>query len=126
MGDDDRPKGPTFTAHIDVVESMGSDLFVHFATEAAGSLGGELESVGREIAPAGGTPSGATIEVVARLDASSRVRRGSDAQLWFDATRILFFDADSGENLTRRESVAADDGGALAATPSPEPAQPGR
>ncbi len=108
VAEGDRGNGPTFSARIDVVESMGSDLFVHFNTEAQGGLGGELESVGREIAPAGGSRSAETIEIVARLNAASEVRRGTDAELWFDASRVLFFDADTGENLTRRQSVVGE------------------
>jgi len=105
----DKGNGPTFRADIDVVESMGSDLFVHFNTEAEGGLGGELESVGREIAASTGSHSGGqSIEIVARLNAASGVHRGAEAELWFDATRVLFFDADTGENLTRRESVAGE------------------
>jgi len=110
VAEGDKANGPTFTAAIDVVESMGSDLFVHFNTEVQGGLGGELESVGREIAAStGGRSGGESIEIVARLNAASGVRRGAGAELWFDATRVLFFDADTGENLTRRESVASDD-----------------
>ncbi|HEX3395021.1 MAG TPA: sn-glycerol-3-phosphate ABC transporter ATP-binding protein UgpC [Acidimicrobiales bacterium] len=105
VAEGDRHKGPTFTAQIDVVESMGSDLFVHFNTEAEGGLGGELESVGREIAPGGGSRSDQSVEIVARLNAASKVERGAEAELWFDAERVLYFDAETGENLTRRPSV---------------------
>jgi multiple sugar transport system ATP-binding protein len=124
VAEGDRHKGPTFTAQIDVVESMGSDLFVHFNTEAQGGLGGELESVGREIAPGSGSRSDQSVEIVARLNAASMVERGAEAQLWFDAERVLYFDADSGENLTRRPSVegdgeGGDEGGGGAAGPSP-------
>jgi len=111
VAEGDRHKGPTFTAQIEVVESMGSDLFVHFDTEAEGGLGGELESVGREIAASPGARSGAqSIEIVARLNAASKVKRGAEAELWFDAERVLFFDSETGENLSRRQSVAGDDG----------------
>jgi len=112
VAEGDKHKGPTFTTQIDVVESMGSDLFVHFNTEAEGGLGGELESVGREIAASpGGRTGGQSIEIVARLNAASKVERGAEAELWFDAERVLFFDAETGENLSRRQSVAGDDGG---------------
>jgi len=111
VAEGDRHKGPTFTAQIEVVESMGSDLFVHFDTESEGGLGGELESVGREIAASPGARSGAqSIEIVARLNAASKVKRGAEAELWFDAERVLFFDSETGENLSRRQSVAGDDG----------------
>jgi len=120
VAEGDKHKGPTFTAQIDVVESMGSDLFVHFNTEVDGGLGGELESVGREIAASAGNRSGGqSIEIVARLNAASKVQRGADAELWFDAERVLYFDAETGENLSRRQSVAGDDGGDAESPPSP-------
>jgi multiple sugar transport system ATP-binding protein len=38
--------------------------------------------------------------VVARLDASSRIRRGERAKLWADTDRLRLFDPDSGASLT--------------------------
>ena len=38
-------------------------------------------------------------QVVARLDASSRVRQGQDAELWFNAEHLQLFDAESGHSL---------------------------
>ena len=43
-------------------------------------------------------------QVVARLDASSRIRRGEKAELWADTTRLHLFDPDSGASLMSGES----------------------
>jgi multiple sugar transport system ATP-binding protein len=40
--------------------------------------------------------------VVARLDPASHVRAGEVAELWLDATKLHFFDAESGKSLTER------------------------
>jgi multiple sugar transport system ATP-binding protein len=40
--------------------------------------------------------------VIARVDAASRIKRGEDAQLWVDATKLHLFDPSSGESLARR------------------------
>jgi multiple sugar transport system ATP-binding protein len=40
--------------------------------------------------------------VVARLNPTSKARAGESAEIWVDATKMHFFDADSGESLTFR------------------------
>jgi multiple sugar transport system ATP-binding protein len=40
-------------------------------------------------------------QVVARLDAASQVRRGQELELWVDTTKLHFFDAETGKNLSR-------------------------
>jgi multiple sugar transport system ATP-binding protein len=48
----------------------------------------------------GRADTGATEEqIVARLDAESRIREGADAEIWADARAIHVFDPQSGENL---------------------------
>jgi hypothetical protein len=36
------------------------------------------------------------------MDPASRLRAGEVAELWLDATKLHFFDADSGGSLTER------------------------
>ncbi len=38
--------------------------------------------------------------VVARLDSEAKVKVGEPTEVWVDATKLHFFDADSGENLS--------------------------
>jgi multiple sugar transport system ATP-binding protein len=96
-----KDRGTTFTAKIEVLESMGSELFVHFA---AGHSGDELQSQElRELAEdagAGDVPSsGEEGQITARLDPASKVQEGQDAELWVDATRLHLFDPDGGARL---------------------------
>jgi multiple sugar transport system ATP-binding protein len=95
---DKRDQGAVFTTKIDVVESMGSELYAHFPLESEGIESDEL----RELAEESGSAelSGEDETVVARLDAASGVRAGQDAELWLDVSKLHFFDLDSGHSLT--------------------------
>ena len=103
---DNRPQGITFRASIDVLESLGSDVFVYFTRELGqGVSSAELEELARD---SGRTDSGAGGEtIVARLDAATHVREGQDAELWVDARAMHIFDPATGRNL----SLGGDDGG---------------
>jgi hypothetical protein len=37
--------------------------------------------------------------MTARLDASSQVKRGETARLWYDTSKVQIFDTDGGKNL---------------------------
>jgi len=93
-----KDRGTTFTATIDLVESMGSEKYAYFSVKGESVESDEL----RELAEDAGTsevPSSGEGLVVARLDAASEVERGKDAELWVDSTKLHFFDPDSGANL---------------------------
>ncbi len=100
--DPDRP-GTTFTVTVDVVESLGSDVYAHFTDEdwrpAATSELAELA------ADSGVADSGASgHQIVTRLSTQTGVREGSRAELWVDTSRIHVFDPNTGVNLTRQEN----------------------
>ena len=46
-------------------------------------------------------------QIVARLDAASKVERGDEAELWVDTSKLHLFDADSGDDLAGAEPRAA-------------------
>jgi multiple sugar transport system ATP-binding protein len=104
---DKRDEGAVFRTKIDVVESMGSELYAHFSLERQGIESDEL----RELAEESGSAelSGDDETLIARLDAASRVRQGQEAELWLDVSKLHFFDLDSGRSLTAetREPEAA-------------------
>ena len=93
-----RGRGTTFGTTIDVVESMGSDVFVHFSIdqgEAASS-----QELAELAADSGRDETSTGVEaIVARLDASTKVKEEGRADLWFDASKIQVFSPSSGENL---------------------------
>jgi multiple sugar transport system ATP-binding protein len=96
---DNRAHGITFRTSIDVVESMGSDVFVYFTQDRdTGVNSAELEELAADAGRADTGASGDTI--VARLDAATQVREGGDAELWVDARAVHVFDPASGRNLS--------------------------
>jgi multiple sugar transport system ATP-binding protein len=96
-----KPQGQVFRAELDLVEAMGAEYYAHF-----GVGGGDVESADLQDLrdDAGGegehTAEGESV-VVARLAPTSRVRVGERAELWLDATKLHFFEADSGTSLTQ-------------------------
>jgi multiple sugar transport system ATP-binding protein len=94
---DIRPRGITFRASIDVVESLGSDVFVYFTTEGEQLSTAELDELALD---SGKADVGATgISIVARLRADTQVREGEEAELWADVRMIHVFDPATGRNL---------------------------
>jgi len=98
--------GTTFRTRIDVLESMGSELYVYFAAGSGGIDSAEL----RELAEDSGSaevPGAGTDRVVARLDIASEVRQGTEAELWLDASKVVLFDPESGRNLGLEQEAGA-------------------
>jgi multiple sugar transport system ATP-binding protein len=89
-------EGVTFEAKIDLIESMGSELYAYFdagsdqadKVEQAASEAGLEELAGAD-----------TNQVVTRLSPESKAKRGENLKLWVDPDRLLLFDPDSGERL---------------------------
>ena len=97
---DERRHGYVFDATIELVESMGSEIYAYFSYEgevARADQLGELEAD----AGADEVPGATGQQVIARLDASSDVHRGGRARLWLDTVRLHVFDPRTGRNLTR-------------------------
>jgi multiple sugar transport system ATP-binding protein len=110
---DARPNGITFRTSIDVLESLGSDVYVYFTQgREHGVDAAELEELARDSGRADSGASGDT--VVARLDAATGIREGHDAELWVDARAMHVFDPATGRNL----SLAGDDGGTVSVQPA--------
>jgi multiple sugar transport system ATP-binding protein len=86
--------GTTFTAEVDVLESMGSESFAYFTVDAEHVGSDELAELaadsGRAEVP--GEPG----QVVARIDAASDIRQGRQAKLWFNPKKLHLFDAETG------------------------------
>jgi multiple sugar transport system ATP-binding protein len=94
-----RDNGITFRATIDVLESMGSDVYVYFTQQSG--LTAQVDQLADLAVDSGKADTGATEEsVTARLDASTRVREGDNAELWADARAMHVFDPASGRNLS--------------------------
>jgi multiple sugar transport system ATP-binding protein len=97
---DAKDRGTSFRATIDLVESMGSEQYAYFKLEGEIVESDEL----RELAEDAGTaevPGSGAGTVVARLDAASQVKRGKEAELWVDSTKLHLFDPETGQSLKR-------------------------
>ena len=103
---DSRDKGITFRATIDVVESMGSDVYVYFTQQSG--LTAQVDQLADLAVDSGKADTGAAEEsVTARLDATTRIREGDNAELWADVRAMHVFDPESGRNLTLEAGPAA-------------------
>jgi multiple sugar transport system ATP-binding protein len=94
-----RGRGVTFQAKIDVLESMGSELYAHFNIEGHGGVESqELEELAQD-AGAADLPSGEAGQVTARLEPESGAREGQELELWIDAPQVQLFDPNDGRSL---------------------------
>ncbi|MFF7454422.1 ABC transporter ATP-binding protein [Kitasatospora sp. NPDC008115] len=90
--------GATVTVGVEVVESVGSDVFAHFTVEGDAVSGGGLEEVGAQQAEAGAGAPGR--EVVARIGTATRAAEGAPLELWIDTERLHVFDPATGAALS--------------------------
>ena len=103
----ERHTGVVFKAKIDLLESMGSELYAHF------NVGGGVESDElRELAEdagAGELPRAAGEEgrAIARLSADSNVHVGRESELWLETDKLQFFDPETGRSLAVRDEEPA-------------------
>ena len=106
-----RQYGVTFNASIDVVESLGSDIYAYFTpagrdeSRDVGPGHAELDELAADsgISATGGGGD----QITARLDAATKIREGDTAELWVDARKVHVFDAESGKSLTPAPPAAA-------------------
>jgi multiple sugar transport system ATP-binding protein len=97
---DARDRGVTFRTRIDLVESLGAEKYAYFEAGHEGVESKELAELAEDAGLAE-TPSGGTGQVVARIEAASEIKRGDEAELWVDATKLHLFDVESGKSLRR-------------------------
>jgi multiple sugar transport system ATP-binding protein len=88
-----RIRALTFEVAVDLVESLGSDKYIHFHTEGEGAQAAQLA----ELASESGSSEN---QFVARVPAESVVVAGQTAELAFDTSKLTLFDADTGVNLS--------------------------
>jgi multiple sugar transport system ATP-binding protein len=102
---DKRNEGIVFKTTIEVVESLGSELYAHFSLESEGVQSQELQELAEDAGTAD-VPGAGEGKVVARLDAASKVREGQEGELWLDTSKIHFFKPD-GAAIRTDEPAAA-------------------
>jgi multiple sugar transport system ATP-binding protein len=94
------PNRLRFKAKVDVVESMGSELYAYFTVESEHLESEQLtelaKDAGMEDLPSGGDGQ----QIVARLDAASKATPDGVLELSLDASEIKLFDPEGGRSLT--------------------------
>jgi multiple sugar transport system ATP-binding protein len=93
-----KAQGLTFSAVVDVLESLGADEYAYFRLEGSRATARELEELAAD-AGAADVP-GAGEQIVARLDPSSRAREGQKLDIWFDPRKAYLFNPENGAHLT--------------------------
>jgi multiple sugar transport system ATP-binding protein len=88
-------KGQTFRATIDVVEWLGNEQYAYIPFDAPPEIEHQLADLEAEL-----DGEALRTQLVVSLDASSKVYRGEEAELFIDASRMHLFDPSTGENLT--------------------------
>jgi multiple sugar transport system ATP-binding protein len=92
-----------FRTKVDVVESMGSELYVYFDVAGEGSLESHEEladlaaDAGMEDLPRHGDGA---LQVVSRLSAESGATPGAEVELSLDTSQIKLFDTHTGRSMT--------------------------
>jgi len=95
--------GVTFQGTVDVLESLGSDVYAYFTLEGQTATARELEELARDT----GADTAPEQQLVTRLDANSRAREGQPLTIWFNPEKVTVFDPATGENLSLPESAGA-------------------
>ena len=94
-----RADGMEFDTEIDNIEWLGSELYAYLpytGAEEIGALLGQLAGdLDREHTAADES------QLVARLDATSRVTEGKSARIWLDGRKIHLFDPETGDAVAR-------------------------
>jgi multiple sugar transport system ATP-binding protein len=91
--------GHEFEVPIEVVESMGSEIYAYFGYEGGDVQSDELRELARDSGMEGTEHSR---QAVARLDPESSAREGEKARLWLNTAKIHLFDPSEGTNLALR------------------------
>jgi len=93
------PNRVKFRAKLDVVESMGSELYAYFSVDGGEELHDEqldelAADAGLEDLPSSGS------QVVARLSAESAASPGKEIEMTIDTSQLQLFDREGGRSLT--------------------------
>jgi multiple sugar transport system ATP-binding protein len=101
VGDLKQERGLVFEAEVDLVESLGSDLYAYFHIESEGVQSDQLADLVEDRLDETGAANirEGQEQVVARLDPTSKVRRGERTELWADTAKLHLFDPENGESL---------------------------
>ena len=102
LDDAHKAEGLSFTAHVDVLEWLGSEQLAYVPFESPEAVRRPIEELATEL-----DSEQIRTQLVVNLDTDSRIAEGRDADLWLDPSRMHLFDPESGDNLTHGRGVDA-------------------
>ncbi|MGH3916921.1 MAG: ABC transporter ATP-binding protein [Pseudonocardiaceae bacterium] len=88
----------TFTAQVEVLESMGSDKYAYFSLSGDRVTSKELDELAADAGTSDLHSSGT--QITTRISAASTASKGENVDFWFDIEQVHVFDPSSGRNLT--------------------------
>jgi multiple sugar transport system ATP-binding protein len=91
-----RSNGQTLKATVDVTEWLGDELYAYIPYDAPADVTEKLKELQREL-----DSEQLRTQLVVSLGADSKVRDGSETELWFDPDQVHVFDPATGNNLTK-------------------------
>jgi multiple sugar transport system ATP-binding protein len=94
-----------FRTKVDVVESMGSEIYVYFDVEAGEMESAELNELAADAGMEDLPSHGGGQQVVARLSADSQATPGEEVELSLDTSQIKLFSADDGHSLVAQSNA---------------------
>jgi multiple sugar transport system ATP-binding protein len=97
---EDHPDRMKFRTKVDVVESMGSELYVYFDVKTEEIHVAELDELAADAGMEDLPSHGGGQQIVARLSAESKAAPGADVELSLDTSQIKLFATDDGRSLT--------------------------
>ncbi|HSD81549.1 MAG TPA: sn-glycerol-3-phosphate ABC transporter ATP-binding protein UgpC, partial [Solirubrobacteraceae bacterium] len=103
----DRDGGFVFEAPVEIVESMGSEIYAYFGYEGSDVQSEELRELEEDTGAGEVKGMAEGSRAVARLDATSDARPGQNARLWLNTRKLHLFDSKDGTSLTRQPETAA-------------------
>jgi multiple sugar transport system ATP-binding protein len=103
----DRQGGHVFEAPVEIVESMGSEIYVYFSYEGTNVESAELRELEADSGAGEARGLRAGARAVARLDAASDARPGRPLRMWIDTRKLHLFDPADGTSLTREPEAEA-------------------
>jgi len=90
-----------FKAKIDVVESMGSELYAYFSVQSEDIESDQLHELAKDSGMEDLPSAGSGQQVVARLDPASKATPDGMLEMVLDTDEIKLFDPEGGRSLTR-------------------------
>jgi multiple sugar transport system ATP-binding protein len=96
----DTPHDRRIKVKADLTEPLGSEVLVHFSTEATGVVSSAAAADSGEDADVRlGEEEDVSTRLVARVSPKSRIALGQEVELAVDTTRLYFFDPESREAI---------------------------